>query len=109
MELLKSFKPPYYAVIFTSILKEFTPEYSEMNKKLTFLANKIPGYLGEESVRTDVGITISYWRDLDSIEVWRKNVDHMIAKEKGREKWYEGYTIRIAQVTWENEFKSKVE
>ncbi len=68
------------------------------------LAKDIPGYLGEESIRDGLGISVSYWRDLESIDIWRKNMDHILAKKRGREEWYQAYTIRIAKVEWDNEF-----
>ena len=40
------------------------------------------GFLGEDSARNDYGISVSYWRDLDSIEVWRQNSEHRWAKER---------------------------
>jgi heme-degrading monooxygenase HmoA len=45
-----------------------------------------------------VGITISYWRDLESIRKWKENTDHVIARNKGRETWYKSFSTRIALV-----------
>lgn len=96
---------PYYAVIFTSILDEHDPEYFRMNDMLRQQAEKLDGFLGEDSARNDYGISISYWKDLDSIQQWRQNADHQWAKQKGRKFFYKEYKIRIARVEREYDFK----
>ena len=61
-------QPPYYAVIFTSVRTEGDNGYAEMADRMVELAEQQPGFLGVESARNDVGITVSYWADLDSIK-----------------------------------------
>lgn len=97
--------PPYYAVIFTSILNHLDTEYIKINQMLIQQAEKLDGFLGEDSVRNDYGISVSYWKDLDSIQKWRENADHQWAKEKGKKDFYKEYKIRIALVEREYEFK----
>lgn len=63
-------KPPYYAVIFTTIRRDGDEGYSAMSTKMMDLAAQQPGFLGVESVREELGITVSYWRDLESIKDW---------------------------------------
>ena len=64
-------EPPYFAVIFSSILKADHKGYTEMAKKMEELAQVQPGYLGFESARARIGISISYWKDLESIKKWK--------------------------------------
>ena len=90
--------PPYYAVIFSSVRSDGDHGYEEMAQKMFELASMQNGFLGFESARNDIGITVSYWKDLESIEQWRRNEKHMLAKEKGRSEWYEAYTVRISKV-----------
>ncbi|MFD1094355.1 antibiotic biosynthesis monooxygenase family protein [Salegentibacter chungangensis] len=96
--------PPYYAVIFTSVRKDEDPEYSEMSELMLELAKEQSGFLGVESAREDVGITVSYWRDTESIKNWKKHTDHFLAQKKGREQWYKLYKVRIAKVEREYGF-----
>ncbi|MEK9604068.1 MAG: antibiotic biosynthesis monooxygenase [Flavobacteriaceae bacterium] len=100
--------PPYYAVIFTSILNSLAPEYIKINETLRQQAEKLDGFLGEDSVRNDYGISVSYWKDLDSIQKWRENADHQWAKETGKKDFYKEYKIRIALVERDYEFKKNV-
>ena len=98
--------PPYYAVIFTSVRTDGDNGYAEMADRMIELARQQDGFLGVESARNEVGITVSYWRDLDSIRKWKENVDHSVAREKGRAEWYKSFKTRIAQVERDYGFES---
>ena len=91
-------KPPYYAVIFSSLRTEGDNGYGEMADKMVELASLQPGFLGIESAREELGITVSYWSDLDSIRRWKANVEHQAAQKLGREQWYAQFKTRIAKV-----------
>lgn len=90
--------PPYYAVIFTSITTKNNEEYEITANEMIELAKQQEGYLGIESARNEVGITVSYWEDLASITAWKMQVDHTMAREKGRTMWYKKYQVRICKV-----------
>ena len=100
-------KVPYYAVIFTSIKSDEDNGYNEMSEKMVELVKEQDGFLGFESVREGIGITVSYWRDLESINKWKENIEHQVAQKLGKEKWYKNYTIRIAEVKREYSFSQK--
>ena len=97
-------KLPYYAVIFTSIKTKDTEGYDEMAMKMVALAQQQEGFLGVESARNELGITVSYWKDLKAIENWKQNLDHLDAQAKGKSKWYKNYIVRIALVEREYSF-----
>jgi hypothetical protein len=61
--IAKTPKPPYYAVIFTSLRTEGDRGYGHMAGRMVELAAQQPGFLGVESARTTdgLGITVSYW------------------------------------------------
>ena len=89
---------PYYAVIFTTTLSDQLAGYIEMAKKMEELAQQQPGFLGMDSARSEIGITISYWASLDAIDLWRKNAEHGKAKAMGKSKWYASYNLKICKV-----------
>ena len=91
-------KPPYYAVIFTSIKIKEDKGYSNMSDKMVELVSKQDGFIGFESARKELGITISYWRDEESIKKWKANLEHQEAQKLGKELWYKQYKIRVAKV-----------
>jgi heme-degrading monooxygenase HmoA len=92
--------PPYYSVIFTSQRSAEDKGYGEAADRMVELAVQQPGFLGVESARgaDGLGITVSYWRSLEDIAAWRKNAEHVLARERGRSDWYEAYALRIAKV-----------
>ena len=51
-----------------------------------------------ESARDGLGITVSYWKDLESIRAWKAHAEHQVAQKLGHEKWYAAFKTRIARV-----------
>lgn len=94
----------YYAVIFSSVRTIEDHDYSVMATKMVKLAKEQEGFLGVDSAREDVGITVSYWQSLESIKKWKEQIDHTLARNLGREKWYSSYTVRICKVIREYSF-----
>lgn len=91
-------RPPYYAVIFTSLRTDVEEGYAETSEKMIAMAAEQPGFLGVESAREDVGITVSYWADLESIKAWKAVAEHRQAQSMGRQKWYAAFKTRICKV-----------
>jgi len=58
----------YYAVIFTSTRTELKAGYTEMAIKMLELAKAQTGFMGVESARNEIGITVSYWENLEAIK-----------------------------------------
>ena len=92
-------QPPYTAVIFTSVRTDGDAGYGAMSDAMVELAAQQPGYLGIESARDGLGITVAYFRDEASARAWKNVAEHREAQRLGREKWYAGYRLRIATVT----------
>ena len=97
--------PPYFAVIFTSERTEGDNGYGEMAEAMVELASAQPGFLGIESAREDLGITVSYWESLESIAAWKRNLDHLVAQKRGRADWYQSYKVRISRVERDYSFE----
>ncbi|MFB0498058.1 heme-degrading monooxygenase HmoA [Mucilaginibacter sp. OAE612] len=91
-------QPPYYAVIFTSLRTGVEQGYSDMAVEMVELARQQEGFLGVESARNNVGITVSYWQSVEAIKNWKANARHLFAQQQGRDKWYLNYKVRICRV-----------
>lgn len=94
-------EPPYTAVIFTSVRTDGDHGYGAMSAAMAQLAAQQPGYLGMESARDGIGITVAYFRDEASARAWKDVAEHREAQRLGRERWYAAYRLRIATVTRE--------
>lgn len=98
-DLAETPDPPYTAVIFTSLrTDEDEAEYARTSEAMEQLAAEQPGYLGLESAREQLGITVSYWRTADDARAWKRVAEHRTAQQRGREQWYRAYRIRVATV-----------
>lgn len=69
-----------------------------MAASMEALARKQPGFLGIESARDSVGITVSYWTDQEAARAWKQVAAHLVAQRRGREAWYRDYRVRVATV-----------
>lgn len=96
-ELAATPAPPYYAVIFTSVRSEGDNGYAEVAQATLDAAREQPGFLGFESARDSLGISVSYWADAESALAWRDNTLHRLASERARD-WYREFRIRVCKV-----------
>lgn len=99
-------KPPYVAVIFTSLRTPVDAGYAVTSVEMVAMAQGQPGYLGMESARGEdgLGITVSYWKDMESVRAWKDVAEHRTAQRLGREQWYRAYRTRVCVVEREYGF-----
>ncbi len=90
-------EPPYYAVIFTSTRTDGDNGYGDTAKEMLDLASMQPGFLGFESARQEIGISVSYWSTLDAIRAWKENMAHRNARVRAKE-WYSAFRVRVCRV-----------
>ncbi len=96
-EIASTPQPPYVAVIFTSLLAD-DDGYAAMAERMEELGSEQPGYLGIESVRDGLGITVSYWSTETDAAAWKQVAEHLGAQRLGRAQWYRAYRVRVAVV-----------
>lgn len=103
--IAKTPKPPYYAVIFTTIKSDNQEGYAEMNARMFELAKQQKGYLGIESAKSEIGISVTYWESLEDIAAWKNHAEHLAAQAKGYEIWYKSFATRVCKVERDNFFE----
>lgn len=93
-------EPPYRAVLFTSQRTNGDQGYGAMAERMLALAQDQPGYLGVEAVRdaSGLGITLSCWRDEDSIRRRKAVAEHRVAQELGKSRWYADFALRVVRI-----------
>jgi heme-degrading monooxygenase HmoA len=96
-------QPPYFAVIFTSIRTEGDNDYGETAKQMLELAAEQPGFLGFESARQEIGISVSYWASQEAITAWKENSIHRQAQSRAKD-WYRAFRVRVCRVEREYGF-----
>lgn len=91
------------AVIFEVIPhKDKKQEYLDIAASLKPLLSTIEGFISIERFQSlaDPGkvLSLSFWKDEESIHAWRNIEMHRDAQIKGREEIFEDYHLRIASV-----------
>lgn len=89
--------PPYYAVIFTSVRTAGDDGYAETARAMLELAERQPGFLGFETARQELGISVSYWASLEAIAAWKAHAEHQRAQARAKE-WYAAFRVRVCRV-----------
>lgn len=54
-------------------------------------------------------LSLSFWKDEESLEKWRNFMDHRLAQEKGKNELFSKYRIRVCSVVRDYSEKNRVE
>ena len=95
--------PPYYAVIFTSVRTDGDNGYGGAAARMLGSASKQAGFLGFETARQEIGISVSYWSSLEAIKAWKENAEHRETQKKAKD-WYSSFRVRVCRVEKEYGF-----
>jgi hypothetical protein len=61
--IVNNLKPTYYAVIFTTVTQDNLEGYLKTANRMEELVKDQKRYLGIESARNEIEITVSYWNN----------------------------------------------
>jgi heme-degrading monooxygenase HmoA len=88
-----------FVVIFRAKVKQFDSEYSATAARMRELALTKFGCIEFHAVTEgDHEIALSYWPDEVSIKAWRMYPEHLAAQKLGKERWYESYSVQVAEI-----------
>ncbi len=88
-----------YVVIFRATVCKLDAEYSAVAKRMRELAVDQFGCIEFHSVTEGVNeVSLSYWPSEENIRAWKDHPEHLLAQQAGRERWYQSYTVQVAQV-----------
>lgn len=88
-----------FVVIFRATARQLDAEYSATAATLRNLALTQFGCLEFVAVTEgDQEVALSYWPDEASIRAWKQHTDHLMAQQLGRERWYNGYRVEVAEI-----------
>lgn len=91
------------AVIFeVEIRQDGKEKYLELAAKLRPNLEKIDGFISIERFQSlsnpEKILSLSFWRDEESVRTWREQTEHRMAQAEGRNHVFEDYRIRVAAV-----------
>ena len=91
-----------------AVIFEFTPiegrfaDYKALAEGLADDVNRAEGFISIERFESISNkgkfVSLSFWRDEDSVKKWRNLQKHREAQKKGRGGIFKSYRLRIAQV-----------
>jgi heme-degrading monooxygenase HmoA len=89
-----------FVVIFRATARTLDAEYSATAARMRELAMAQFGCLDFVAVTEgDQEVALSYWPDEAHIRAWKQHADHLLAQQLGRERWYSGYKVEVAEIT----------
>lgn len=97
-------------ILFRSKLTEQAGEdYKALDAELEKMVQENPGFIAAKAFTAADGerLTVVWWRDEASLTEWRNLIRHREAQDLGRQKWYQYYTVEVAQVTRTKSFVRK--
>ncbi|MDX6267946.1 MAG: hypothetical protein QOD70_2686 [Frankiales bacterium] len=96
-----TFEPGQVITVFRSRLRPGNEqEYAETAARMDALARSMPGYVDHKAFTAEDGerVTVVTFQDLASHDVWRTDLEHRAAQRRGREAFYETYSLQVADV-----------
>lgn len=104
---LGNFAKSSWTAIFITLRNDSTDneEYRKVLMRMVELVQTIPGFLGMDVTTTGMkDITTTYWDSLEAIGKWKRNMEHLSAQKSGKNGWFDGYRVIIAEVKKEYGF-----
>lgn len=98
------------AVLFEAMaVAEKRDRYFQLAEQLKPLLSDIDGFISIERFQSTTNpekfISLSWWKDEESINHWKKNVQHKLAQDEGRSTIFSFYKINV--LTLVREYCSK--
>ena len=87
-------------VLFRSKLVDAPDGYAEMAQEMLDTAKTMPGFVDVKAFKADDGerLTVVWWENEETLAAWRTHARHMVAQRLGRERWYQYYSVEVAEV-----------
>lgn len=91
-----------------AVIFEVTPtengkeRYFEIAGDLKSLLSEMDGFISIERFQSITNpsryLSLSFWRDEDSVRLWRNQIDHREAQREGKNSLFQDYRLRVANV-----------
>jgi heme-degrading monooxygenase HmoA len=81
-------------------------DYVALVERMVELAASMPGYIAHKGFFAEDGerCTIVEFESEEAQRAWRMNAEHRDAQRKGRESYYETYSLQICELKRESKF-----
>lgn len=87
-------------VIFRARVRMLDEDYGPVARRMRELALGEFGCTEFHSVAEGRDeVSLSYWPSEENIRAWKAHPEHVLAQQGGRERWYESWTVQVAEIT----------
>ena len=100
--------PTEVVVIFTTHLRDGADSeaYRKTSRRMHELVERIPGFISIKAYTGEDGEEIDLVRfaNEDSLKAWKEQPEHLEAQRRGREEFYDRYSVQACKVVRDYEF-----
>ena len=74
-------------------------DYLACNQRMLEIAQSMPGFVSVKgyTAADGEGVSIHVWETADQLRAWIEHPEHLEAKERGRQDYYEDYTCFVCE------------
>ena len=87
--------------------------YFELAAQLRESLVKQPGFIQVERFQSLINegkiLSLSFWESEEAIAGWRAHAEHMVVQKEGKDRIFDSYRLRVAQVIRDCDFSSAPE
>ncbi|WP_101758606.1 antibiotic biosynthesis monooxygenase [Oceanicoccus sp. KOV_DT_Chl] len=96
-----------FVVILKATVADLDQDYMEALEQMKKLAFEEYGCL-EFTAMMDGNkrMALSYWESEEQIRKWKENSEHLNTQKIAKQRWYQSYSVQIAQITREYSFNT---
>jgi heme-degrading monooxygenase HmoA len=94
------------AIFRSRIRSENAETYYALADEMARIAKSLPGFISWKAYVADDGerVSLHEWESAAHLKAWREHPDHMKAQARGREEFYEEYTLYVCNDPRESRF-----
>ena len=83
-------------------------DYKKLSTEMVELVSSLPGFISYELWRGKDGeaLTIANFESEEAVSAWRREAEHRAAQQRGREEFYETYSVQVCTTSWEYEWEA---
>ncbi len=99
------------AVFRSRLRDENAADFHALADEMLKLAESMPGFVSYRVYRADDGerCSVIEFESAEHIQAWREHPRHVAAQQEGRERFYEAYSLIVAEPFRESRFEREPE
>lgn len=84
-------------------------EYGAHADRIYELAQRMPGFVSSKDFIAEDGerLSVIEFESAETLEAWRVQPDHLAAQAKGRDHYYDEYSLQVCDLVRESRFQRK--